>query len=36
MFLDQFFKANQNFAIFETFTAILKDQVYFENEMGMD
>ena len=36
MFLGQFFKANPNFAILETFTAILRDQVYFENNMVMD
>ena len=34
MHLGKFFKANPNFAILETLTAILKDQVYFENSMG--
>ena len=36
MFLNQFFKADPIFAILETFTAILRDQVYFENNMVMD
>ena len=36
MLLGEFVKANQKFAIFETLTAILKDQVYFEHNMVMD
>ena len=35
MFLGQFFKANPNFTILETFTAILRDQVYLQNNMVM-
>ena len=36
MFLGQFFKANPNFDILETLAVILRDQVYFENNMAMD
>ena len=36
MLLGQFFKANPNFAILETFTVILRDQVCFVNNMAMD
>ena len=36
MFLGQIFKANPNFAILGTFTVILRDQEYFENNMIMD
>ena len=36
MFLGQFLRKPRIFAIFETLTAILRDQVYFENNMVMD
>ena len=36
MFVGQFFKVNPNFAILVTLTVILRDQVYFENNMVLD
>ena len=35
MFIGKVFKANPNFAILETLTAILRDPVYIENNMVM-
>ena len=36
MFIFKFFKGNPNLVVLRAFKAILRDQVYFENNMAMD